>query len=327
MAPPPVAGEGSTVTFNASGIAPGAARPSLPVLWYRAIRPFSFTASIVPVVVGTACAAVVGGASPLAFLLCLFGGVALQAGTNLVNDYYDHRLGADHSGSLGPSRVIQEGWLAPRTVLLAGIGFFVLGGLAGFALVGMAGWPILALGLIGVPLAYGYTAPPLKLAYRGLGELNVFVLMGPLMVLGGFLVHRAAGAMVALWASVPIGCLVAAILHCNNIRDLDDDRALGKQTLATIVGPRWAKLELAALIGGAYVALAAAVLLRVLPKPALLAFLSLPTAIQVGRTVATATTPLEMAPSVRQAAKLHAQFGALLSVGLLAAAIWRRVRR
>ena len=316
-----------SVTYNASGIAAGSARPSWPILWYRAIRPFSFTASIVPVVVGTACAVVVGGASPLAFLLCLGGGVALQAGTNLVNDYYDHQLGADHSGSLGPSRVIQEGWLAPRTVLLAGIGFFVAGGLAGFALVATAGWPILLLGLIGVPLAYGYTAPPLKLAYRGLGELNVFLLMGPLMVLGGFLVHRAAGWLVALSASVPIGCLVAAILHCNNIRDLEDDRALGKQTLATIVGPRWARAELMAQIGGAYVALAAAVATRLLPRPALLAFLSLPTAIRVGMTVLRATSPQEVAPSVRQAAKLHAQFGALLAVGLLLAAIWRRLSK
>jgi len=317
----------SQQTYNASGIAVGAARPSLPVLWYRAIRPFSFTASIVPVVVGTACAVVVGGASPLAFLLCLGGAVALQAGTNLVNDYYDHRLGADHSGSLGPSRVIQEGWLSPRAVLVAGIAFFVAGGLAGFALVGMAGWPILVLGLIGVPLAYGYTAPPLKLAYRGLGELNVFMLMGPLMVLGGFLVHRAAGLLVALTASVPIGCLVAAILHANNIRDLDDDRVLGKQTLATIVGPRWAKVELAVLIGGAYVALATAVALRVLPRSALIAFLSLPAALQVGRTVARATNAREVAPSVRQAAKLHAQFGALLAAGLLGAAAWRRFGR
>lgn len=314
-------------TFNASGIAPGAARPSLPVLWYRAIRPFSFTASIVPVVVGGACALVAGGASPLAFLLCLGGAVALQAGTNLVNDYYDHQLGADHSGSLGPSRVIQEGWLAPRTVLLAGVAFFVAGGAAGFALVGMAGWPILLLGLIGVPLAYGYTAPPLKLAYRGLGELNVFLLMGPLMVLGGFLVHRIAGAGIALAASLPIGCLVAAILHCNNIRDLDDDRALGKQTLATIVGPRWAKVELAGLIGGAYAALAVAVLLGKLPRASLLAFLSLPTALQIGKTVTRATTPQEIAPSVRQAAKLHAQFGALLALGLALAALRRWPRR
>jgi 1,4-dihydroxy-2-naphthoate octaprenyltransferase len=211
-------------------------------------------------------------------------------------------------------------------VLLGGIAFFVAGGLAGFVLVSMAGWSILMLGLIGVPLAYGYTAPPLKLAYRGLGELNVFVLMGPLMVLGGFLVHRAAGSTVALTASLPIGCLVAAILHANNIRDLDDDRMLGKQTLATIVGPRWARLEMFALLGGAYAALAGAVALRLLPKPALLAFVSLPLAVKVGRTVARAQTPLEVAPSVRQAAKLHAQFGLLLALGLILAALWRRLR-
>src|SRR4051812_46890535 len=268
----------SETTYNASGIAAGAERPSLPIIWYRATRPFSFTASVIPILVGGACALLVGGASPVAFLLCLAGGMALQAGTNLVNDYYDHQLGADHSGSLGPSRVIQEGWLSPRAVLVGGIAFFVAGGAAGFALVSMAGWPILLLGLIGVPLAYGYTAPPLKLAYRGLGELNVFVLMGPLMVAGGFLVHRVAGLTVALTASLPIGCLVAAILHANNLRDLDDDRALGKQTLATIVGPRWAKLELAALIGGAYAVLAAAVYWRILPRTSPVALATLPTA-------------------------------------------------
>jgi 1,4-dihydroxy-2-naphthoate octaprenyltransferase len=317
----------SDVTYNASGIVAGSARPGWPILWYRATRPFSFTASIIPILVGGACALLVGGFSPVAFLLCLAGGIALQAGTNLTNDYYDYKLGADHSGSLGPSRVIQEGWLSPRAVLLGGIGFFVVGGAAGFLLVSIAGWPILLLGLIGVPLAYGYTAPPLKLAYRGLGELNVFVLMGPLMVAGGFLVHRAAGLGVALTASLPIGCLVAAILHANNVRDLDDDRALGKKTLATIVGPGLAKLELAALIGGAYAALAAAVYWRVLPKPALLAFLSLPTAVQIGKTVATARTPVEIAPSVRQSAGLHAQFGVLLAVGIVVGAVWQRLRR
>jgi 1,4-dihydroxy-2-naphthoate octaprenyltransferase len=309
-------------TYNASGVTVGAARPSLPVIWYRAIRPFSFTASIIPVLVGGACALVVGGFSPWAFLLCLGGGMALQAGTNLTNDYFDHRMGADHSGSLGPSRVIQEGWLSPGAVLAGGLSFFIAGGLAGVALVSMAGWPILLLGLIGVPLAYGYTAPPLKLAYRGLGELNVFVLMGPLMVAGGFLVHRTAGLGVALTASVPVGCLVASILHANNLRDLDDDRELGKKTLATIVGPFWGKAEMLALLVGAYAALIAGVWLRVLPRPALLALLSAPAAVGVGKTVVQGTTPLELAPSVRQAAKLHTQFGVLLTIGLVMAAAW-----
>jgi 1,4-dihydroxy-2-naphthoate polyprenyltransferase len=311
---------------NAAG-APLDYTPGWPVIWYRATRPFSFTASIIPILVGSGCALVVGSFSPLAFLLCLAGGVALQAGTNMVNDYFDWRLGADHSGSLGPSRVIQEGWLSPRTVLIGGTGFFVLGGLAGFALVGLAGWPILLLGLIGIPLAYGYTAPPLKLAYRGLGELNVFVLMGPLMVLGGFLVHRAAGLRIASVASLPIGCLVAAILHANNIRDLDDDRALGKQTLATIVGPTWAKVEFDALVGGAYLALIVAVWRRVLPIPALLALFSLPIALEARQTVMTGDSPRALAPAVRQTAKLHAVFGVLLASGLVISAALRWLTR
>ncbi|MDP8922477.1 MAG: 1,4-dihydroxy-2-naphthoate octaprenyltransferase, partial [Chloroflexota bacterium] len=243
-APPATAGEAIPGrSLPVAGLVQAAPRPGAARVWFQAIRPWSFAASVVPVTVGAACAILVGQFSLPAFLLCLLGGVTLQAATNLVNDYYDWRQGADHSGSLGPSRVIQQGWLSPRAVLLGGVGLFVLAGLCGFVLTAMAGWSILLLGLIGVPLAYGYSAPPLKLAYRGLGELNVFFLMGPVMVLGGVLVHGAAGAGVGLAASIPVGFLVASILHANNIRDLDDDRQLGKRTIATLVGMRWAKRE------------------------------------------------------------------------------------
>ena len=306
-----------------AGTVDAATRPSAARVWFQAIRPWSFAASVVPVAVGAGCAVLVGQFSLPAFLLCMVGGVALQAGTNLVNDYYDWRQGADHSGSLGPSRVIQQGWLAPPAVLAGGIGIFVFAAVCGFVLTAMAGWPILLLGLIGVPLAYGYTAPPLKLAYRGLGELNVFFLMGPVMVLGGVLVHGAAGVGAAFVASIPVGFLVASILHANNIRDLDDDRRLGKRTLATIVGLRWAKREFALLVFGAYAVLIGAVALRRLPRTALLALLSLPLALRAHRTVTDETEPKRLAPAVRQAAKLHLYFGLLLALGL-ALGGWRR---
>ena len=300
----------------AASPADAAGRPGPARVWFQAIRPWSFAASVVPVAVGTGCAMLTGQFSPSAFLLCLVGGVALQAGTNLVNDYYDWRQGADHSGSLGPSRVIQQGWLSPREVLAGGVGFFGFAALCGLVLTGMAGWPILLLGLIGVPLAYGYTAPPLKLAYRGLGELNVFFLMGPVMVLGGVLVHGTAGVRAALAASVPVGLLVASILHANNIRDLDDDRRLGKRTIATLVGLRWAKREFDALVFGAYAVLVGAVALRRLPLTALLPLLSLPLAVRAHRTVSEETEPTRLAPAVRQAATLHLYFGLLLTLGL-----------
>src|SRR4051812_46505706 len=118
----------SAEAYNASGVAAGAPRPSLPVVWYRATRPFSFTASIIPILVGGACALLAGGASPLNFLLCLGGAVALQAGTHLVNDYYDPPLGADHSGALGAGRGIQGGGVPPRAGLLGGVALFFAGG-------------------------------------------------------------------------------------------------------------------------------------------------------------------------------------------------------
>ena len=319
MAPQTVPGDSPPAASRAdAGPRPGAAR-----VWFQAIRPWSFAASVVPVTVGGACAILVGQFSLPAFLLCMVGGVALQAGTNMVNDYYDWRQGADHTGSLGPSRVIQQGWLSPRAVLLGGLGFFTFAGLCGFVLTALAGWSILLLGLVGVPLAYGYTAPPLKLAYRGLGELNVFCLMGPVMVLGGVLVHGTAGVGAALAASIPVGFLVASILHANNIRDLDDDRQLGKRTIATLVGMRWAKREFDVLVFGAYAVLVGAVALRRLPWTALLALLSLPLALRAHRTVTDESDPKRLAPAVRQAATLHLYFGLLLALGL-ALAGWRR---
>jgi 1,4-dihydroxy-2-naphthoate octaprenyltransferase len=295
------------------------ARPTTFRIWLRAIRPFSFPASVVPVAVGAACAGALGSVSWGGFALTLVGCVALQAGTNLVNEFYDWRMGADHSGSLGASRAILAGWLSPRAVLWAGLACFGVGCAAGFALVAAIGWPILALGLIGVPLAYGYTAPPLKLAYRGLGEVTVFLLMGPLMVLGAYLVHRESNLALPLAASIPVGCLVAAILQANNVRDLDDDRRLGKRTLATILGRRGARLEYDVLLAGAYLSLLAGSLIGVMPWTALLALASLPLALRVRAIVATGVDPSVLNPTVRQTAQLHLSFGLLLAAGLVLA--------
>jgi 1,4-dihydroxy-2-naphthoate octaprenyltransferase len=276
----------------------------------------------VPVTVGAACASTMAHLFVDRFLLTLFGALALHAGTNLVNDFYDWRQGADHAGSLGPSRVIQNGWLSPEAVLRAGLVCFAIGSVAGLVLAAQAGAGILLLGLIGVPLAYGYTTPPLKLAYRGVGEVLVFLLMGPLMVLGGFLVQAPPLASLAtpLWASVPVGCLVAAILQANNVRDLDDDRRVGKRTLATLLGPYWARREYDALVGAAYLALGVATGLRSLPWTALLALASLPLALEVRALVANTTDPPRLSPAVRKTALLHLVFGLLLAGGIVAGA-------
>jgi 1,4-dihydroxy-2-naphthoate polyprenyltransferase len=291
-------------------------------LWLRASRPHSFTASLVPLLVGSACAALESAFAPRMFALAMAAAVALQAGTNLVNDYFDWRSGAD---AVGPSgRILREGLLGPAQVRNVGLAALVLGSSGGLVIVAQVGWPILVLGLIGVPLGYAYTAPPLKLAYRGFGEAVVFLLMGPCMVVGGYLIHGARrGLATPLIASIPVGCLVAGILQVNNIRDIDLDRASGKRTLATRLGGLGARREFDALLAGAYLGLPAAVALRRLPWPALLAMASLPLAVRLRSMLNAMDDPHLLAPAVPRAAALQFRFGLLLASGILLGAALR----
>src|SRR5437773_1337091 len=138
-------------------------------IWLAALRPISFTASVIPVLVGTAIAAT-DEFHPWLFVLALAGSVAIHAGTNLVNDYFDHVKGTDNEESLGQSGVIQRGLLSPGAVLTGGIVAFLVGGAIGLVITAYAGWPVLALGVASVAAGYFYTASPFSLAYRGLGR-------------------------------------------------------------------------------------------------------------------------------------------------------------
>lgn len=206
--------------------------------WFTALRPVSFTASIIPVLVGTAVAADREFHAGL-FVLALLGSVAIHAGTNLVNDYFDHVKGTDNADSLGQSGVIQRGLLPARTVLAGGIGAFAAGAAVGLALTALVGWPVLALGIASVLAGYFYTASPFSLAYRGLGEVVVFTFMGPVIVVGSYYVQTESWDWAPFVASVPIGLLVAAILHANNVRDIENDRRNNKWTLAALAGRPW----------------------------------------------------------------------------------------
>jgi 1,4-dihydroxy-2-naphthoate octaprenyltransferase len=250
------------------------------------------------------------------FVLALAAAIAIQAGANLVNDYFDWRSGAD---AVGPSgRILREKLLSPAQVRTVGLACLGLGSLAGLLIVARVGWPILVLGLIGVPLAYAYTAPPLRLAYRGLGEAVVFVLMGPLMVLGAYLIHGGDSRLAtALAGSLPVGCLVAGILQVNNIRDIDLDRASGKLTLAARLGRAGARREYDLLLAAAYLGVPVGVALSLLPWPALLALATAPLAWRLRWLLHTEHDPHRLAPAVPRAARLELRFGLLLALGIL----------
>jgi 1,4-dihydroxy-2-naphthoate polyprenyltransferase len=289
-------------------------------IWFAALRPISFTASVIPVLVGTAIAAE-HEFHPLLFVLALAGSVAIHAGTNLVNDYFDHVKGTDTAESLGPSGVIQRGLLSARAVLMGGIVAFGIGAALGLIITVMTGWPVLALGVASVLAGYFYTASPFSLAYRGLGEVVVFVFMGPVIVLGAYYVQTETWAWAPFIASLPVGLLVAAILHANNVRDIESDRRNSKWTLAALAGRPIADYEFIALMLGGYAVVVVMTVAGSAPWPVLITLLSLPIALRTVQAEARAASARALNVVLAQTAGLHMIFGALLALGF-AVSVW-----
>jgi 1,4-dihydroxy-2-naphthoate octaprenyltransferase len=294
--------------------------------WWRAVRPWSYTAAIIPVLLGGAIAAYDGKLSWWPLLLALIGSIAIQMGTNLVNDYYDFKKGADSPNSLGTGGSLLRGDLSQRQVFVGGILSFAVGIAIGLYLVYLTGPFIFWLGLFSVAAGFFYTAGPFALAYVGLGEVAVFVFMGPVMVIGSYYVQTQTVTLPVVLSSIPVGFLVAAILHANNLRDLDSDRTIGKRTLATLLGREGANLEYYVLVLGTYITLAVMVLLGWVPWLTLISIVTLPLAIRLIRIVARETEPVKLHPVLRQTARLHMQFGILLVAGWAVAAALFTIR-
>jgi 1,4-dihydroxy-2-naphthoate octaprenyltransferase len=301
----------------------GGARPGALTVWIQAIRAPSLSAAAIPVLLGVAVAARAGFFSLGRMLLALVGAMAIQAGTNLINDYYDFRSGADSEQSLGPSMVIQRGLLSADQVWRGGIAAFAIGAVFGLVLVYLCGWPILAIGIPSVAAGYFYTASPVSLAYVALGELTVFIFMGPAIVMGAYFVMALNFSAAALWASIPLGFLVAGILHANNIRDIESDTRHGKRTVATLLGRAGANYELIALDVAAYTATIIAVITHALPWIALVVFITIPRALDQIRIVTRSDEPKKLNLGLFRSIQLHMEFGLLMIAAFLVAAFFR----
>jgi 1,4-dihydroxy-2-naphthoate polyprenyltransferase len=285
--------------------------------WWLALRPFSYSAAVVPVLVGSALAAD-REFHPGLFVLALLGSVFIQAGTNLATDFFDFTDGVQPRATLGGA--IQSGLLTANAVHRAAIAAFAAGSVCGLIIVAYTGWPVLAAGLASIAAGYFYTAGPVMYGRRGLGEVMVFLFMGVLMVMASYYVQVQELTWASLYASLPVGLLVANILHANNVRDIENDRRAGKVTIAGLVGRPAADYILYALVISAYSVVVVCAATDALSPWALLVVCSLPATVSMLQKLEE-RDPARMNPLVRGASMLHLQFGALLALGFLVAAL------
>ncbi len=305
--------------------------PANPVrTWLRAIRIFSFTASITPILVGSSLALldghIDGGRAITLVIAMLLASVAVHAGCNLGNDYYDYRRGIDAdvgAGSdpktTGPAGVIQDRSLTPEQVFGGMLVAFALATVIGIGIVIATGWPILVLALVCLALAFLYTGGPKPLGYIALGEVTVFVTMGLAMIQGSYYVLSGEVTWRSFGVALPLALLVTAILHGNNIADMATDRAAGKITVANALGRSAANAEYVVLVAGAWVAVVGLVILQPDLWPTLLTFAAVPTGVGVIRLYLTESSRPALRFGVRRSAGLHLRFGLLMLAGLLIA--------
>ena len=267
--------------------------PLKPRLRFRSLAlrttrlPF-LTATIVPVLLGIVIAASHGFIDLAAAALTIIGAAFVQLGLNVANDVFDTVQGADDANVTptkfsGGSRVIQYGLVTLRQMATLATVFYVAAGVIGLVLLATRGSvALLVIGVVGFIVSLGYTAPPLKFVYRGLGEIAVAIGFGPLMLLGAYVVQTGGAlAWEPFVASIPIALLVALILYVNEIPDRRGDAHAGKRTLPV-------RFSRSAVIGGYNVAVVAAygavvlgVIAGLLPIPALLMLLTIPLARRV----------------------------------------------
>ena len=193
--------------------------------WVLASRPKTLFAAVAPVLLGSALAFSQSKGNLPAALAALFGAICIQIATNLANDYWDAKKGADTSERLGPVRVTASGLLKPRTVFLGMVFIFLLATAAGVFLTLRAGWPVVAIGLASILFGILYTAGPFSLAYLGLGEVFTFLFFGLVATVGTYFVQALSFSPDALWLGVMPGSYSVVLIALNNLRDREKKNA------------------------------------------------------------------------------------------------------
>jgi 1,4-dihydroxy-2-naphthoate octaprenyltransferase len=304
-------------------------RPRLSFGWLalRTTRAPFLTATIVPILLGIAAAALDFGWSFFLAALTLLAGSFIHLGLNVANDVFDTMSGADAANTTptqfsGGSRVVHYGLVSLRSLAALSAAFYLAGiGIGLYLAFRTDFWPLFWLGAAGVAISVFYTAPPFRLVHRGVGEIAVALGFGPIMLLGAYFVQAQRFTFEAVYLSFPVAILIALVLYVNEIPDRAGDAAAGKRTLpvrwsreAVIRAYDWA-------VGLAYGLIGVGAVAGVLPRPTLIALATIPMAIKVGRALRRDyEDPYAlMFSAMGTNIKLHLYTGLLLFGGYLAA--------
>ncbi|MFA6596200.1 MAG: 1,4-dihydroxy-2-naphthoate polyprenyltransferase [Ignavibacteriaceae bacterium] len=212
-------------------------------IWFLASRPKTLFAAFVPVIVGASLAYAEGKINFIASLVALLCSILFQVGANFTNDLYDFLKGADTEKRVGPLRVLNAGLVSPGQMKAVIFFNFGLAFLLGLYLVYIGGNFILIVGLLSIIASLAYTAGPYPLAYHGLGEIFVFLFFGFVGTVGTFFVNTKEMSVISFIAAIPVGALITNILVVNNYRDIEQDKAAGKNTLAVKFGKSFSRYE------------------------------------------------------------------------------------
>lgn len=301
-------------------------------IWKDGVRLRYIPLALMPVVAGSVLAWVptVSQQNPLGsfrfthFIAAIIALLFLQMGANLVNDYYDYLRGTDTSNALGPGGLIQQGLIRPTRVLLLGLVLLGIGGLIGLIVSFAGGLLVPLFVLICMVCAYFYSAHSRSLSSMALGELVGFVVFGPLLTLGAYLVQSGGGmpSSHVLLYSLSFGFLAAATLHVNNMRDAEDDKHSGKHTLANLLNIHVSRALYVALLLAAYAIIVILGVPHNAPHLILIALWTLPEAVIATTGALRTVTPAALHIVMRQTLKIEVAFGILLVVALIATTLF-----
>jgi len=276
--------------------------------WVLGARPRTLPAAIAPVVVASALAG--PDFNWFRAALALKVGVWLQIGVNFANDYSDGVKGTD-ANRIGPTRLVASGLATAKSVKMAAYISFLIASIAGVWLALLTSPILIAIGILAIAAAWGYTGGKNPYGYNGLGELSVFIFFGLVATVGTYYAQTEKVTVLSFIVAIPMGALACAILAVNNIRDRAQDELVGKRTVAVRLGDAKARRSFVALLVLAHTAAIATFI-----PTAVLTLLAAPLTFSISKVVLSGASGRDLIPVLGRTGKLQLLFASLFAIAL-----------